>query len=154
MKRALALVALLAGCNEIDTRDAEAKVKGLAEEWVAPVKSVSCPSAKRAKGVKLTCTVRFQDGATGKMQLQITDGDGNFTWWWEPWIVDRVRLADSITDALEDQQPGLGTLFVDCGTGVIDVPAEGLPCHVKADKLEQDLVVHAGPDGVAWDLKK
>lgn len=154
MKRALALAVLLAACNEIDKRDAEEKVKEIAETSVGPVKSVSCPTAKRTKGVKFTCRVAFQSGGTGNLEIELVDGDGNFTPRWVPWIVDGDRLATTLADAVRDQQPELGDLAVECGTGVIEVPTEGVPCHVKGAKIETDLIVKAGPDGIAWEIKK
>lgn len=149
-----ASLAALAACDKVDTKDAENKVKTIAEENVGPVKSVSCPSADRKKGVKFTCKVTFQNGGTGNMQIEIIDGDGNFVPNWVPWIVDGEKLASTVAGGLQEQQPDLGEPAVDCGKGIIEVPAEGIPCHVKAGTLESDLLVKSDAEGIEWEVKK
>lgn len=149
-----AMLAAAAACNNVDTKDAEKKVKQIAEENIGPVKSVSCPSAKRKKGVKFTCKVNFQNGGVGTMEIELMDDDGNFQPNWVPWIVDGEKLATTVSTGLQDQQPDLGAPTVDCGKGIIEVPAEGVACHVKAGAIENDLMVKSSKDGIEWEVKK
>jgi len=149
-----AALAAVAACNKVDTKDAEKKVKDIAEENIGPVKSVSCPSADRKKGVKFTCKVTFASGGSGNMQIELMDDEGNFTPNWVPWIVDGEKLAATVSGGLKEQQPDLGEPAVDCGKGVVEVPAEGIACHVKAGAIENDLMVKSSAEGIEWEIKK
>ena len=74
------LAAGLAGCSSsIDDGKAEKAVSKLVESQIAvQVKSVKCPSGLTAKkGDTFACTVRAQDGSTGKAIVTEKDDKGN-----------------------------------------------------------------------------
>jgi hypothetical protein len=130
MKRRLAVLALLAACSGVDPKVAEDRVKKIAEKSLqTPVKSVTCPRAPNRKGSIFECQVVFAEGGEGTMRLEITDGYGNFDPSWVKPIVSRANLGPSIEDQLGKP--------VDCGTGVIEAPAQ-LTCGTLAVTLDAD----------------
>src|SRR5687767_12060450 len=95
------LLITAAGCKGIDTRDAEEKVKNIAEQTMkAPVASVTCPAAERRTGVVIECAVTFEEGGTHTMRLTMTDDHGNFIPVWATPILSASRLAESIEVAI------------------------------------------------------
>lgn len=150
----IATLVTMTACNSLDTRDVERKAKQVGEDRVAPVMSVSCPSAKMKKGVRFTCKVRFiDDDEPRDLEFTLLDDEGAFDAQFVPRIVGGDRLASVIAEGLAKDQPELGEAAVDCGDGILEVPDDGVECHVVAGKLEKDLRVRVRDDAsVDWTV--
>lgn len=149
---ALAL-ALGAGCKrQIDNKDAASKIKTWAEESVAPVSSVSCPKTEMKAGTSFDCDVTFAEGATYKLTVTQNDAKGNVAWKWATPVVGAEKLGAFVTASLKEQSPGANAQ-VDCGTGLKEMPADGITCKLDADGAKQDIVIRLEGDSVAWEIK-
>ena len=145
------LLITAAGCKGIDTRDAEEKVKNIAEQTMkAPVASVRCPAAERRTGVVVECAVTFEEGGTHTMRLTMTDDHGNFIPVWATPILSASRLAESIEVAIRDEQDRVAD--VDCGRGVREIGAAGWPCTVVVDEARREVVVRVDPRDASWEI--
>ena len=139
------------GCKGIDTRDAEAKVRNIAEQTMkAPVAEVRCPEAQRRTGEVFECEVRFEEGGTHRMRLTMTDDHGNFVPIWVVPILSASRLAESIEVAIRDEQDQVAE--VDCGTGVREIGEAGWPCTVVVGADRRDVVVRVDPRDASWEI--
>ncbi|MCA9677757.1 MAG: DUF4333 domain-containing protein [Kofleriaceae bacterium] len=142
----------LAACEKkIDKSDAEKKIKSWAEDAIGPVKSVSCPAAKRKKGVTFECTVAFKDGGDYKVAIDQKDDEGNVEW---KWIVQPIG-----TDAMEKMMiddfkaKGHEGVTVECGSGIITLPAEGVTCKVSAQGETVDFQFKIDGKNLVWAPK-
>lgn len=145
--------ALGAGCkNQIDNKDAENKVKAWADENVGPVKSVSCPKTEMKTGVSFECTVTFTEGVSHKLTVTQKDDKGNVEWKWATPVVGAEKIAEFVSGALKEQKPEANPK-VDCGTGIKEMPAEGMSCKLDADGEKLDIVIKLEGDSVAWEIK-
>jgi hypothetical protein len=147
------LITATVGCTGIDTRDAEEKVKNIAEQTMkAPVASVRCPDAERKTGVVVECAVTFQEGGTHAMRLTMTDDHGNFIPAWAKPILSATRLAESIEVAIRDEQDRIAE--VDCGSGVREIGEASWPCTVVIDQARRDVMVRIDPRDASWELQR
>lgn len=141
------------GCKGIDTRDAEEKVKNIAEQTMkAPVSAVRCPDAQRRTGVVLECEVTFEEGGTHRMRLTMTDDHGNFVPVWVTPILSASRLAESIEVAIRDEQDRAAE--VDCGRGVREIGDAGWPCTVVVGEARREVLVRVDPRDASWELQR
>jgi hypothetical protein len=146
------LLITAAGCHGIDTRDAEAKVKNIAEQTMkSPVASVSCPAAERRRGVAFECAVTFAEGGTHAMRLTMTDDHGNFVPVWVAPILSASRLAESIAVAMRDEQGQAAE--VDCGRGVRAIEPAGFACTVTVGAQRRQVVVQVDPRDASWAIQ-
>ncbi len=147
------VLALGAGCkNQIDNKDAENKVKAWAETDVGPVKSVSCPKTEMKAGASFDCNVTFAEGGSYKLTVTQTDGEGNVEWKWATPVVGAERISAAVAGALKEQRPDTDPK-IDCGTGIKEMPPEGLTCKLDAGGQQSDIVIKVDADGLAWELK-
>src|SRR5438445_12861847 len=116
------VIAYFATRGKIDTKDADAKLKRIVEENVAPVKSVDCPAAKREKGTKFDCKVEFVAGKHAELGVEIIDDSGGFTLHWEKPIAGAEKLDAMITSGIKEQSGKAAT--VDCGKGIVEIPPD------------------------------
>lgn len=144
--------ALSTGCNTIDNKDAENKVKAWADENVGPVKSVSCPKAEMKAGSSFECNVTFIEGASYKLTVTQKDDKGNVEWKWTTPVVGAEKISGFVAAALKEQRPEADPK-VDCGTGIKEMPAEGMTCKLDADGEKLDIVIRLEGDSVAWEIK-
>lgn len=154
-KLGLVLVALAlgTGCkDQIDDKDAEIKIKAWADDNVGSVKSVSCPKTSMKEGVSFDCTVAFEEGGSYKLTVTQKDDKGNVEWKWATPIVGAEKISEFVVSALQEQRPG-GNPKVDCGTGIKEVPADGITCKLDADGEQLALVIKLDGDDVAWEIK-
>ena len=128
---ALGVIGYLASRGRIDASDADAKLKEWAERTVAPVTSVTCPEARMKKGNAFDCKVVFASGRDASITVEMQDDDGNVQYHWTKPIAGGEKIAAVIADRIKSKTSHTAT--VDCGKGVIDVPADGLVCNVSLD---------------------
>jgi hypothetical protein len=139
------------GCKGIDTRDAEEKVKNIAEATMkSPVAEVRCPEADRRSEVVVECEVTFEEGGTHRMRLTMTDDHGNFIPTWATPILSASRLAESIEVTIRDEQDRIAE--VDCGQGVREIGEAGWPCTVVVDQTRREVMVKVDPRDASWEI--
>jgi Domain of unknown function (DUF4333) len=142
----------VSGCHGIDTRDAEEKVRNIAEQTMkAPVASVKCPEARREAGVVVECEVTFVEGGTHRMRLTMTDDHGNFVPLWATPILSSSRLAESIEVAIRDEQGA--TAEVDCGQGVRPIDEAGWRCTIEVGGATREVTVRVDPRDASWEIQ-
>ncbi|MCA9677756.1 MAG: DUF4333 domain-containing protein [Kofleriaceae bacterium] len=124
-----ATVAVAACSKTVDKSDAEKKVKAFAEQAIGAVTKVACPSAKHGKGVTFECTVAFKDGGDYKVAIEQQDDQGNVTMTWPVQPIGTDAMEKLMADDFKAK--GL-EVTVDCGSGVVTLPAEGVDCKVSA----------------------
>jgi hypothetical protein len=148
----LAVAVVAAGCRRaVDTRDAEEKVKNIAEATMkSPVASVRCPAAERNAGVSFSCDVTFAEGGTHKLKVVITDNHGNFLPSWEVPVISMTRLAESIAEATRVETATEAR--VTCGSGVAAIGAEPFPCTVSIAGVDRAVAVRVDPQDASWEL--
>jgi len=139
------------GCRRVDTQDAEAKVKNIAEATMkSPVASVRCPAAERNAGVTFSCEVTFAEGGTHRLRLTITDNHGNFLPAWETPIISTQRLGESIAETTRLESGAAAT--VDCGKGVRQIGTEPFPCTIVVGGEQRRVAVRVDPQDASWEL--
>jgi hypothetical protein len=148
----MSCLAVAAGCRRaVDTRDAEEKVKNIAEATMkSPVASVRCPAAERNEGVTFSCDVTFVEGGSHKLKIVITDNHGNFLPSWEVPIISMTRLAESIAEATRMEAGAEAR--VSCGSGVAAIGAEPFPCTVSIAGVDRAVAVRVDPQDASWEL--
>jgi hypothetical protein len=112
--------------NGVDVADADAKLKTWAEANVAPVDKVTCPEAKLKKGNTFDCKVDFVGGKSYALHVVVTSDDGMVEYSWVTPISTGERLAANIASAVKTQQGK--DVALDCGKGIVEIPAAGLVC--------------------------
>ena len=148
----LGIVGFLKGRNRVDTADADAKVKDWAESNIGPVEKVTCPEAKLTKGNHFECAVAFTGAATYQARIDVLDDDGKVEYSWPTPIAGGELLAKNIVAAVKQQQGKDITL--DCGKGVVAIPADGLMCTAKLGENSGHLRVKSdGKSGVTWNVE-
>jgi len=147
----LVLAMASAGCRRVDTRDAEAKVKNIAEATMkSPVAKVACPHAERSTGVSFTCDVTFAEGGTHALRITITDNHGNFLPSWVHPIISMTRLAESIAEATRAESKVEATAT--CGAGVREIGADPFACTVTVGGEAREVAVRVDPTDASWAL--
>jgi hypothetical protein len=142
------IVGYLKTRDRVDTKEADAKLKAWAEN-VAPVDKVTCPEAKMKKGTTFQCKADFTGGSSYQIDVEVKDDHGEVEYHWDKPIIPTEKLAADIVSA-EKTATGKD-VKVDCGKGIVEVPADGLLCaasvgdakghyRVKLDPKSHDVV--------------
>jgi hypothetical protein len=139
----LGVVGYLKTRGEVDTKDADAKLKAWAEN-VAPVDKVTCPEAKLKKGTTFECKADFVGGKSYQITVEVMNDDGQVEYHWSKPIVGAEKLAADIISA--EKTAANKDVKVDCGKGIIEVPPDGLLCAASAGDAKGHL-------RVKWDQK-
>jgi hypothetical protein len=141
------VAAYLTTRGRIDTSDADAKLKAIVEDGVAPVTKVECPQAKRKKGTTFDCRVEFAAGRAADLTVDIIDDEGGFkVHWAKVPLGGAEKLATMIETGIKSQTGKVAK--VDCGKGIVDVPPDGLECKVTVGnetahaKVKEDPSTH------------
>src|SRR4051812_22006889 len=109
MKRYLACVLLVAGCNQIDKDKAEATIRDGLKEKKLVLKSVDCPSGQKIeKGAKFSCNVETD---TQKLVVDVEqlDAEGTVKWQLRGLVLDHKVFGDAL-----EKDVG-GGIALDCG---------------------------------------
>ena len=118
--------------GKIDTKDADNKIKEVLEDRIGPVDKVDCPEASRKKGSTFDCTIHFTGGKSYPLTVEITGDDGEWKPHWKgAQILGAEKLAADVTTSYAGK---VKNLKVDCGTGVIEIPADGYLCSATDTK--------------------
>jgi hypothetical protein len=115
--------------NAVDPKKADAAVKEWAEDAIAPVKKVDCPDGKTTPGSVLLCAVTFESGQGYTAKVTFHD-EGLYTMEWATPIIGAEKLAADI--ASDETSATKKDFKVDCGKGVVEIPADGLVCAASA----------------------
>ena len=139
--------------NELDPKKADQQVKTWAEK-VAPVKQVDCPEAKMTPGTSVTCKVQFVSGEAFDAKVSFKDKEEVDLSWATP-IIGIDKLTPTVVGWLKDQAKE--DVKVDCGKGVVPIPAEGLVCKAtdaKGETANVRVKYDAKTDVLTWNLER
>jgi hypothetical protein len=150
----LGAVGFLKGCNRVDVGDADAKLKTWAETNVAPVDKVTCPDAKLKKGNTFDCKVDFVGGKSYALHVVVTSDDGMVEYNWATPISSGEKLAANIASAVKTQQGK--DVALDCGKGIVEIPAAGLVCSATLGEQHGHLRVKfdAASKQIVWEVER
>lgn len=135
--------------NKIDTKDADDKIKGRIEEYMGPVTGVDCAKADRKKGSTFDCKVTLPGNRTETLHVEIFDDDGHYYAKFGRPIVNADKIA---TTAMAQAKQKNVDAKIDCGKGIVDLPADGLKCAMTIGNQSGHLVVKQDPKTgeVSW----
>jgi len=139
-KPGLALLALLAliavGCGnaKVDTAGVENGIKQQVTAAGSPVSKVDCPSdVKVEKGATFKCSVTFENGATGKVQV-LQEGGHHYVYSLAP---GSVQVPGSVLEKKIQQQltqQGATNPAVNCPDNIIVKVGTYVVCDVSGPK--------------------
>jgi hypothetical protein len=148
MSRALAAVVLsllalaVAGCGSssksgktVDSSQVEQGIKSDLSTSSVKVTSAKCPSdVKSETGAKLTCSVTFSNGATGKVEVTQTSSANTFTYTLEPGSVQipGAEVEKQIQKDLAAQ--GIAGATVNCPDNIVVKVGTTVTCNVSGAK--------------------
>lgn len=152
MSRPLAIViavaALAGGCKkQVDTSDAEAKVKAWATENIGDVTAVSCGGAEMKKGATFVCKVTFAQKGTYDLHVEQKDDSGNVSWKWARPLGGGPKFDAKIASIIKDKTGN--DVTVKCPPDIQEVPDEGIPCQITFSGQATDMIVKIDADGNA-----